>query len=296
MTDLIEAIVEPGIPWMHDHGIVLAGRSLELAAGRLLLDIALPDGTSTAHCLDLGDEVMIGDRRWRFEDVSIRTPSAWTVTLRRAEPGSPPFVPPPLTGDRVWNTVELTSSGPVGEDQIVELERALGRRLPPIYRGWLAQHNGVTPVEPVWIPGRHFSLAPWHPLLGIHPETPHLDLRTWEREREWWFTDEFIVIGVVTGGILAVETNTRHLDRIVGLYESDTGTAPGSTGDGDASAAEHRCRELIVPLASCIRSFCAELQPAPKLPPATLTPTEHPRGPADIPPTTPTPPAWRESS
>lgn len=229
--------------------VVFGVQSMRSAPPRMRL---LPhvDGADLEPCwLSLGETVDFGGITWRFEDVHFANPDRWVATVRSVPPGSPPFTPPPLTGDRVWNPVPMQPAGRVDEAAIAALEQRLGLAdgLPPGYRRWLGENNGATPQGPVEIPGHRFQLSQARPLLGIHPDEPHLDLGLGLTRAPAAFLRDHVVIAVATGGLLGVRVTVPGLDEIVFLNE--LGVTYGAPP-----------LEIVAP---DIFSFCAYLQPAP---------------------------------
>jgi hypothetical protein len=71
-------------------------------------------------------------------------------------------------------TIEIISHGNVPEEQLHELERHLGARLPDDYRRWLAATNGGEPAGRAVIDGLNFT---WQQrAYGFRPDTPLRDV------------------------------------------------------------------------------------------------------------------------
>jgi hypothetical protein len=255
-----ETVVEtvtlrPSAPaFSHDGAVAFGVQSMLHTPPRMLLMAHVGGADLEPQWLALGDTVEFGDVTWRFEDVHFANPDAWVATVRSVPPGAEPFTPPPLTGDRDWKTVKLRPAGQVDEATVDALEQRLGHDLPPGYRRWLAGNNGATPLGPVHVPGFRFQLSQARPLLGIHPDEPHLDLGLGLQRAPAWLTRDHVVIAVATGGLLAVRTDLPGLDEVVFLNEFTAGRDGGDL-------------EVVAP---DIYSFCAYLQPAPPVRPARL--------------------------
>jgi hypothetical protein len=266
---MVETVtLRPSTPGFSDGDAVIFGVMSMLAEPppRMLLAAHVGGTDLRPVWLSLGDTAEFGGTTWRFEDVHFASPDRWVATVRSVPPGSPPFTPPPLTGDRVWNEVELRPSGPVDEAAIVAMEERLGLELPPTYRRWLAETNGVTPVQTVHVPGYQFQLSPWQPLLGIRPDEPHYDLSVGLHRAPDWLTRDHVVIAIATGGLLAVRATLPGSDEIVFLSEITPDPVPVE----------------LVPVAPGIHSFCAYLQPAPPVRPARLGTIEPPPAPGPV--------------
>jgi hypothetical protein len=235
---------------------------------RVLVSIVqLGEDTSTTEWISLGDVVEIQDQPWRFEDIAYgNTSDQWWITLRRVAPNSPPFVPPPMTGQRVWQRVDMTTYGPVSEEQLASLERDLGRDLPHEYRRWLADTNGATFAEEVTILGTPFTLFPGQALLGVHPETPHWDLRFGDRRRALWLDERFLVIAIATNGLIVTGLTPMFSTNVFLLTDLACQSVSGYQRAGYQDRTDYLSSKLIH-LAPDMWSFCDYLQPAPELPP-----------------------------
>lgn len=238
---------------------------------RVLLSITKLDDdssdSSTSQWLSLGDVIEIQGQPWRFEDIAYgNTSDQWQITLRRVEPDSPPFVPPPMTGQRVWKRVDMTTYGPLSEEQLTGLERDLGRELPREYRSWLAETNGATFSEEVTIRGMPFSLFPGQPLLGVHPETQHWDLRFGDRRRALWLDERFLVVAIATNGLLVTGLTPMFSTNVFLLTDLSCQGANAYQRAGYQNRTDYLSSKFIH-VAPDMWSFCDYLQPAPPLPP-----------------------------
>lgn len=252
-------LLRPSTPGFSDDDTVAFGvLRMHSDPPRMLLAAHVDGADRKPVWLSLGDTAEFGGTTWRFEDVHFANPDSWVATVRSVPPGAPPFTPPPLAGDRVWNRVELRPSGPVDEAAIAALEQRLGQELPPTYRRWLAENNGATMPGPVHVPGFRFRLSEARPLLGIHPDEPHRDLGLGPLRAPAGFTPAHVVIAVATGGLLAVRAEVPGPDEVVFLNElgATFGAPPVET------------------VAPDIYAFCAYLQPAPPVAPAQFAESE----------------------
>jgi hypothetical protein len=267
LVQITEIVMAQDGPGYADDGWVVGIFSRETSPPRLLLGISQHEDEMHEVWVGLGDTFPIGGQTWRFEDIRfLGDPDHFLTTLRHVPPGAPPFTPPPPVGDRVWTPVPFHHPGPVDEARIAQLETEFGQKLPPLYRSWLAEHNGGIPAELAGIPGFFVLLDDNQPLLGLHPEAPHHDLRTGRFLGGEFFTDEYMVIAVAFNGLLAVKLTGPGADTIVGLDDQTRGYRNAYTLRGYAGPAEYICQELIRPLAPNIYSFEAYVQPAPPLP------------------------------
>ena len=223
---------------------------------------------SVTYDVEWGGTFPIGEETWRFVDVEFENRSEWYVTVERVEPGAPPTELPPLTGSRLWLPIEMRPYGTLQEEQVAALEADLDLALPPMYREWLMETNGVQPVEPYVVPGMHIMVAPERPLYGLHPDYLPFDLRYAEQTRRNWLPHGYVVIGEPYGGLLVLNTVYRPVappEAIAFLPE------PAMLGPDTPEASAIRETHLAY-VGRSIWGFYGRLQPAPPPPgpPATL--------------------------
>jgi hypothetical protein len=254
------AILQADQPnFVGDEVMIYVRSMLSTSPPRVLVRVSPPEGGAHEHELSLGDTFPIEGETWRFDDIEIFNPDRWHVIVQRVEPGSPPYTVPPLTGRRVWNEVELRPFGTLDEEQLTDLERDLGRKLPRFYRRWLADNNGAAPIQDVGILGGKFTLDPSHPLLGMRPDEPLLDLRhAEEHHRKPCLTDAYTVIAVPAEGLIVVSNRSFEQESIHFLPtpEAEIQLSPEYPTIVDFLSA----RRLIY-LTDNIYSFCGYLQP-----------------------------------
>jgi hypothetical protein len=209
--------------------------------------------------LSLGEVFPIGAETWRFADVAFQSRDRWHVVVTRVAPDEEPWEPPALSGDRVWMPIDARPFGQLDEAQVAELETRLGRALPPVYRDWLAETNGLQPVGDHHVRGLRFALFEQRPLLGVHPEFLPYDLAEADRrQRRMWLSDDYVVIAAPSGGLLAVRVNEPGLDHVVFLPESAT--------TGPATVTAHAARERhLVSVAPDVNELVELLQPLPPI-------------------------------
>ncbi|MFC4037052.1 DUF6406 domain-containing protein [Dactylosporangium siamense] len=252
------ATLEPStVAFLDDEGSRCGALSMNPSPPRLRLAVATVDGESK-HVLLLGDTFVVRGRTWRFEDVVFHRSTSWIAELRYVPPGAPPYRPPAEPRDYV--EVELRHFGTVDEAEIVRLEQDLGRRLPPMFRMWLAHSNGAAPVREVSIPGTPVTLGPAHPILGVHPDEVTRDIRFGQRQAGAQFSDLHVVIALGRSGSFAVGVAATNLDGIFMLREDVRVEIPYAEGG------QRFVSPPLYQVASGIGEFCAALQP---VPPAT---------------------------
>jgi hypothetical protein len=146
--------------------------------------------------------------------------------------------------------VPMDVSGRLGPAVLARVEGDLGIPLPPSYRDFLARTNGATATTPAVHP-RHGFVAD-QPFFGVHRDDPHQDLRYANR----WFGDrltrDFLAVGYVQGGLIAV--------RVAG---PDTGSVwywdDDDHRDDDRFDAAYICGHLLHRLADDVDAFWNDL-------------------------------------
>ena len=145
----------------------------------------------------------------------------------------------------------------VPDDLIDLLERALGWPLPPAYRRFLTATNGAGPAAAAVLPP--FGFVADQPLFGIAREDRHQDVShvgEWVRDR---LTVDFLPIGYVQGGLLAVKVSGDDLDSVWYLDDDDP-------RDREAYGPREVCANLLQRCAASVDDLWARLV----RPPATL--------------------------
>ncbi len=124
----------------------------------------------------------------------------------------------PVTGVEPSRPVPFVPAGTVAEQDLADLEQALGTSLPPGYREFLVATNGGRPAVPAIRPGFGFvadqswfgfGRQDWFRNLGY--------VRRWLGDR---FTTDFLPVGHVQGGTLAVRLRGRDAGS-VWYYDDD---------------------------------------------------------------------------
>jgi hypothetical protein len=210
----------------------------------------VPDGLTRdeARVVDVlaANEAMVvaGDPLWRStrDDYAARTPAGWTwahlvgsAGIKGAAAGRLiALVPADLHGsfrhiggvnmlrgtapggglrtDPSPRPVPTRDLGSLSEMLATRLESRLGYRLPPRYREFLARTNGAAPIEPGVLAG--FGFVVDQPFFGLGRDDRHQDLvyaNNWFGDR---FTDDFLAIGPVQGGLLAVKVRGDDTDSV----------------------------------------------------------------------------------
>ncbi|MBO4208943.1 SMI1/KNR4 family protein [Micromonospora echinofusca] len=145
----------------------------------------------------------------------------------------------------------------VPDDLLDLLEQLLGRALPPAYRRFLGATNGAGPAGPAVLPGHGFLAD--QPFFGLAREDRHQDLSylaDWVADR---FTRDFLPVGYVQGGLLAVRTGGDDPDSIWYWDDDDP-------RDRDGYDAEHICARLLHRVADSVDDLWDRLvAPAPAL-------------------------------
>ncbi|MFC0531060.1 HNH endonuclease [Phytohabitans kaempferiae] len=138
----------------------------------------------------------------------------------------------------------------VPDDLLELLEGALGWPLPPVYRSFLAATNGAGPAVPAVLPP--FGFVADQPLFGIARDDRHQDLSyvvEWVRDR---LTVDFLPIGYVQGGLLAVKVSGDDLDSVWYLDDDDP-------RDREAFGSEEVCAHLLHRCADSVDDLWARL-------------------------------------
>jgi hypothetical protein len=123
------------------------------------------------------------------------------------------------------------------------VEASLGSPLPPAYRRFLAATDGAIPEQPAVLSGYGF-LADQR-LFGIDREDPAQHLLAANQYLADRFTDEFLAIGYVQGGLLAVKIRGTDRDSI--WYWDDDDPRDEQEFDAATIGARllHRCADEI---------------------------------------------------
>jgi hypothetical protein len=221
------------------------------------------------------NEVMVAadDPLWEFTrpDYAARTPPGWTwahlVTDRRLA-----LVPADLHGsyrhiggvnllrgtvpgyglrtDERARPVPTRVTEGLSEEFATALEEHLGYRLPPRYREFLVDTNGPTPAEPGVM--EDFGFVVDQPWFGLSREDRQQDLiyaNNWLADR---FTDDFLAIAPVQGGLLAVKVRGDDADSIWYWDDDDP-------RDDDAYQAADICANLLYRVADDVSELWSEL-------------------------------------
>jgi hypothetical protein len=159
-----------------------------------------------------------------------------------------------LRSDPEAVAVPYTPADGVPDDVLDLVERLLGWPMPSAYRRFLAKTNGAGPLVPGVLPS--FGFVADQALFGIAREERHQDLSyagEWVRDR---LTLDFLPIGYVQGGLLAVKVSGDDTDSIWYWDDDDP-------RDREAFDADYICTHLLRRCADNIDGFWAALvQPA----------------------------------
>lgn len=217
----------------------------------------MPRGADdVTHRLRPGDTFPIGTETWRLDGVWPVETYSWRVVVRRIDdPATAPPVPPPVAPGSLPKPATFTAFGSVAEADIRGLEAWLGRDLPVRYRRWLASTNGGYPDGDAGIPGVPFTLFEQRPLLGIHSDDPSRDLWHAEGERRNVLTNEYVVIGRPSGGLLTVRVVHPYAGEIGFLSETAINESPAGP-----SRATYLANQKLRHLAEDIEEFVSMLR------------------------------------
>jgi hypothetical protein len=131
----------------------------------------------------------------------------------------------------------------VPEEVLLDLERHLRFPLPPDYRTFFAQTNGAAPARPGVLPGHGF-LADQR-FFGLARDDDAQDIIGANQFLADRLTDEFLAVGYVQGGIIAVKVRGEDSDS-VWYWDDDDDRAER---DHDAAYIRdhllHRCADTI---------------------------------------------------
>ena len=150
--------------------------------------------------------------------------------------------------------VEFQPVRTVAEAALEKLEGWLGYRLPEAYREFLRTTNGGLPIA-----------AGVHAAAGFVVDQPLFGLAATDRMRDvahanlWFgdrFTAEFLAIGHVQGGLLAIKVKDPHPGSIWFWDDDDP-------RDDERYQAPVICRDLLVRVADDVDGFLAGLSTAP---------------------------------
>ncbi|MFY1635091.1 DUF6406 domain-containing protein [Solwaraspora sp. WMMB335] len=233
--------------------------------------MVLPVGPGEAgrYVLNVGNTFPVGEETWYFAGAHFDSADRWRVTVRRLAPGAVPPVVDEATAVTGWAPAQQRPYGRLDEEQVRSLESALGRVLPPEYRRWLAETNGVQPVGMQHLPGVPFALLPERPLLGVHPQYRPFDLVAADRQwRVGKLSEAYVVVAVPADGLVVVRAEPPQRDAVFFLPEA----AVAGTGTPETIAWRE---QRLEPVARSIGDFLSRLTPlaAPdgdQLPPATI--------------------------
>jgi hypothetical protein len=171
--------------------MVAAADPLWSASGAEDQDAVTPPGWVWAHLFGTRDVALVpAEARGAFRYVG----GVATLPVDRGRRG---------VGIDAPTDVPIAHTEELPEKLVQRLEQRLGYPLPAAYRTFLAGTNGGTPAAPGVHPG--FGFVVDQPLFGLARSDLHQDLvyaSQWYGDR---LTEEFLAIGYVQGGTLAVK-------------------------------------------------------------------------------------------
>ena len=278
-------VIHPGSPVLrirYREGVLVAPSGVPdwLLYARAMVDLPpVPAGLTRDEARVVSvlaaNEVMVAaaDALWEFtrSDYAARTPPGWTWAhlttgrrlalvpadlhasyrhiggvnvLRGTTPGYG------LRTDPQPRPVPLEVTESLSEELAAELERQLDHRLPPRYREFLVDTNGPTPTEPGVI--EEFGFLVDQPWYGLSRDDRHQDLlyvNNWLADR---FTADFLAVGPVQGGLLAVKVRGDDADSV--WYWDDDDPRDDETFDAD-----YICENLLYRVADDVSGLWANL-------------------------------------
>lgn len=216
--------------------------------------------------------VLAGDQLWAG-DTSGRTPAGWTWA-HQARTRQVSLVPVELHGsyrhlggvstaglprdrrgvpaDR--SPVRFGYAETLTEAALAEIEKRLGLELPVGYRTFLGTTNGGHPLTPAIHPGYGFVVD--QPLFGVARKDRLQDLvyaGGWLRDR---FTEQYLPIGYVQGGMLAVQVSGAGAGSVWYWDDDDP-------RDEDAFGPAEVCDRLLYRCSATFAAFLGELTEVP---------------------------------
>lgn len=141
-----------------------------------------------------------------------------------------------LWHEGMLDPVAFERSGSVPEDAMVQLESQLGLQLPPSYRRFLAGTDGGRPLLPAVNLQHGFIVDGW--LFGLRRADVHQELVYANQALYDRFTDEFLAVGYVQGGMLAVKVRSGDIGSVWYFDDDD----PRDNDNRDAASI---CAQLL---------------------------------------------------
>jgi A nuclease of the HNH/ENDO VII superfamily with conserved WHH/SMI1 / KNR4 family (SUKH-1) len=217
-----------------------------------------------------------GDPLWQQGRPTIVTPEGWTwaheartrrlflvpVDLHASfrHHGGIATLPTDPSKTGLWHEgmlepVAFERSGSVPEEALSQLESQLGFPLPPSYRRFLGGTDGGRPLVPAVNLACGFIADSW--LFGLRRSDPHQDLVYANQALYDRFTEEYLGIGFVQGGMIAVKIRGGDLGSVWYFNDDDP-------RDHDGRDAGSVCAELLVRIGNDFDDFARHLVALPK--------------------------------
>jgi hypothetical protein len=165
-----------------------------------------------------------------------------TLTLDRSKTG--------LWHEGMLEPVAFERSGSVPEEAMMQLESQLGFQLPLSYRRFLAGTDGGRPLTPAVNLGCGFVADGW--LFGVRRSDPHQELVYANQALFDRFTEEYLAIGYVRGGMLVLKIRGTDLGSVWFFDDDDA-------RDRDSRDAASVCNELLVRVGNDFDDFARHL-------------------------------------
>jgi hypothetical protein len=245
---------------------------------RLTVEIAEPPTGLSADEVNVTDTVAAnllgaasGDPLWQQGRPPTVTPEGWTwvheartrrlylvpvelnASFRHHGGMATLNMDPAKTGlwhEGMLEPVAFERYGSLPEDAVQQLESQLGFPLPPSYRRFLAGTDGGRPLVPAVNLNCGFIVDGW--MFGVRRSDPHQDLVYANQSLYDRFTEEFLGVGYVQGGMLALKIRGADTGS-VWFFNCD------DPRDNDERDAESVCAELLQRVGNDFDDFARHL-------------------------------------
>ncbi len=159
-----------------------------------------------------------------------------------------------LPQEGMLEPVAFERSGSVPEEAMAQLEEHLGFQLPPSYRRFLAGTDGGRPINPAVNLACGFIIDNW--LFGLRRDNPFQELIRANATLYDRFTEEFLGIGYVQGGMLALKIRGGDLGSVWYFDDDDF-------RDNDQRDAASVCADLLIRVGNDFDDFARHLVTVP---------------------------------
>ena len=159
-----------------------------------------------------------------------------------------------LLQEGMLEPVAFERSGAVPEEDLARLESQLGFPLPVSYRRFLGGTDGGRPLGPAVNLACGFIIDNW--LFGLRRDNPYQELIRANATLYDRFTEEFLGIGYVQGGMLALKIRGADVGSVWYFDDDDL-------RDHDQRDAASVCAELLVRVGNDFDDFARHLVAVP---------------------------------